>query len=109
SPCMYVEFIARECSSATFRGMSVDKQQLASWKEAALARLLRYVAVDTIARPGQPSPSSPGQITLGAQIADELRAIGLRDVVQDAIGHVMATLPATPGHEGAPVVGYLAH
>jgi tripeptide aminopeptidase len=89
--------------------MSVDKQLLATWKEAALARLLRYVAVDTTAQPGQPSPSSPGQVELGKQIADELRSLGLRDVVQDRFGHVMATLPPSPGQESAPTIGYLAH
>ena len=86
-----------------------DRDQLARWKEAALGRLLRYVAVDTTADPDRPTPSSPGQLELGRQIADELRALGLTDVRQDEFGHVTATLPATPGLEGAPTVGYLAH
>ncbi|HEV8637819.1 MAG TPA: peptidase T [Chloroflexota bacterium] len=86
-----------------------DRDQLAQWKEAALARLLRYVAVDTTADPDRPTPSSPGQLELGRQIADELRALGLAEVRQDEFGHVTATLPATPGQEGAPTVGYLAH
>src|SRR5262245_16160112 len=86
-----------------------DSDQLDRWKEAALARLLRYVAVDTTADPARATPSSPGQIELGRQIADELRALGLTEVRQDEFGHVTATLPATPGLEGAPTVGYLAH
>src|SRR5262245_57410936 len=86
-----------------------DRDQLAEWKAAALARLLRYVAVDTTADPDRSTPSSPGQIELGRQIADELRALGMADVRQDEFGHVTATLPASPGLEGAPTVGYLAH
>ena len=86
-----------------------DRDQLAAWKEAALGRLLRYVAVDTTAAPDRPTPSSPGQLELGRQIADELRALGLVEVSRDRFGHVTATLPATPGHEGVPTVGYLAH
>ena len=87
----------------------MDKQQLAAWKEASLQRLLRYVAVDTTAQPGQPSPSSAGQLVLGGQIMHELRGIGLEDASQDQYGIVTATLPATPGQEGAPTIGWLAH
>jgi tripeptide aminopeptidase len=80
-----------------------------AWKEAALARLNRYVAVETTARGGNPSPSSEGQIVLGGMLVQELRALGLTDANQDAAGIVTATLPATPGHESAPTIGLLAH
>ena len=40
---------------------------------------------------------------------EELRGLGLADAAQDAYGIVTATLPATPGHEGAPTIGWLAH
>jgi tripeptide aminopeptidase len=86
-----------------------DKPQLAAWKEAALARLLRYVAVDTTASGDNPTPSSPGQLELGRQVMEELRALGLQDVRQDEWGHVTATVPASPGKQGAPTIGYLAH
>jgi tripeptide aminopeptidase len=87
----------------------MDKQPLAAWKEGALQRLLRYVAVDTTAQPGQPSPSSAGQLVLGGQIMQELRGLGLEDASQDQYGIVIATLPATPGQESAPTIGWLAH
>jgi tripeptide aminopeptidase len=87
----------------------MDKQQLETWKEGCLQRLLRYVAVDTTAQPGQPSPSSAGQLILGGQIMQELRGLGLEGVGQDQYGIVTATLPATAGHEGAPTIGWLAH
>ena len=87
----------------------MDEQQLEAWQHAALQRLLRYVAVDTTAQPGQPSPSSAGQLILGGQIVAELRGLGLDRVSQDQYGIVTATLPATPGHESAPTIGWLAH
>jgi tripeptide aminopeptidase len=87
----------------------MDKQQLSAWKDASLQRLLRYVAVDTTAEPGKPSPSSAGQLVLGGQIMQELRGLGLLDASMDQYGIVTATLPATSGHEGAPTIGWLAH
>ena len=42
-------------------------------------------------------------------LADELRALGLADVVMDEYGYVMATVPASPGCERAPVIGFIAH
>ena len=63
-------------------------------EQRLLQRFLRYVQVDTTAREGVKTyPSSPGQITLGRMVADELRQAGIEDVVQDEHGIVMATLP----------------
>jgi tripeptide aminopeptidase len=42
-------------------------------------------------------------------LADELKALGLADVVMDDYGYVMATVPATRGHERSPVIGFIAH
>jgi tripeptide aminopeptidase len=42
-------------------------------------------------------------------LADELRVLGIADVVMDEYGYVMATVPATPGYEQAPVIGFIAH
>ena len=40
---------------------------------------------------------------------DELHAIGIADASMDEHGYVMATIPATDGKSGAPVIGFLAH
>jgi tripeptide aminopeptidase len=80
-----------------------------AWKDAALARLNRYVAVDTTAHGGNPSPSSDGQIVLGGMLVEELRGLGLADAAQDVHGIVIATLPAARGYESAPTIGLLAH
>ena len=42
-------------------------------------------------------------------LVDELRALGASDAAVDEHGYVMATIPATPGHEQAPVIGFVAH
>ena len=54
-------------------------------------------------------PSTPQQLELAAILRDDLRALGLAEVQLDQHGYVTATLPATPGCEGRPVVGLLAH
>ena len=74
-----------------------------------LDRFLRYVAIDTRAAESSATcPSTPGQLVLQRLLADELRAIGLADVVLDGNGYLMATVPATISHD-APIVGFIAH
>src|SRR4051812_31736925 len=80
-----------------------------SLAEDLLERFLRYVRVDTqSARDREESPSTPGQLELGALLVQELGEIGLEDVTQDEQGFVFATVPASGGGDG-PVVGLLAH
>jgi tripeptide aminopeptidase len=77
---------------------------------SALPRFLRYVTFDTRSNEQSTTfPSTPGQLVLLRTLADELTALGLGDVVMDDYGYVMATVPATPGYERAPVVGFIAH
>lgn len=74
-----------------------------------LDRFLRYVQVDTTANDAATTyPSSPGQLTLGAMLADELRAMGASDVEQDQFGLVWATIPPTVKH-AAPTIALNAH
>ena len=40
-------------------------------------------------------PSSPNQKVLGAQIAEEMKAMGLTDVIQDEYGYVAGMVPMT--------------
>jgi len=77
--------------------------------ETLLERFCRYVRIDTQANEKAATyPSSPGQLELGRMLADELRALGLKDACQDEHGIVMATLPATQAHP-APVIAWNAH
>ena len=54
-------------------------------------------------------PSTDKQKILLADLAEEMRALGMTDVAMDRYGYVMGTIPATPGCENAPVVGFIAH
>jgi tripeptide aminopeptidase len=79
-------------------------------KTSALERFLRYVRFDT--RSDEQSstfPSTPGQLVLLRALGEELSALGLADVLMDAHGYVMATVPATAGYERAPAIGFIAH
>ena len=76
----------------------------------ALERFLRYVQIDTRAdESSATSPSTPGQRVLIDLLADELRALGLADVVVDEHGYLMATVPATTSRPAVPVIGFVAH
>ena len=78
-----------------------------------LDRFLNYVSFDTESDEAKWSdgdfPSTPGQLVLLRALADEMRALGVSDVVMDAYGYVTGTIPATSGCEGEPVIGFLAH
>jgi tripeptide aminopeptidase len=76
-----------------------------------LERFERYVRVDTQSAPRVDAiPSTQRQLDLARILVDELREIGLDDVVLDDHGYVFATLPASgAGNGDAPVVGLIAH
>ena len=77
---------------------------------SVLERFLRYVAVDTRSDERSAAcPSTPGQLVLLRMLAAELRAMGVEDAEVDANGYVMATIPASPGLETVPAIGFIAH
>lgn len=76
----------------------------------AYERLLKYVRVHTMSDPTTGThPSTARQFVLARQLAEELQALGLTDACVDEHCYVYATLPATPGHEQAPGLGFIAH
>jgi len=77
---------------------------------SVVERFLRYVTFDTQSAEGSATyPSTAKQLELLDRLAEELRAIGLTDVVRDPHGYVMATIPATTKKTSVPVIGFLAH
>ncbi|HEV3084730.1 MAG TPA: peptidase T [Gemmataceae bacterium] len=77
--------------------------------DSLLKRFCRYVQVDTQADERATSyPSSPGQLELGKIVLDELKAIGLKDAMQDEHGIVWVSLPATL-KKPAPTIAWIAH
>lgn len=78
-------------------------------KNEIISRFTQYVKVDTQSNEESGScPSTPGQITLGRLLAEELEEIGMQDVMIDSNGYVMATLPPNTD-KNVPVIGFLAH
>src|SRR5688572_13015773 len=78
-------------------------------RERLLARFLRYVQVDTTAIEGASYyPSSPGQLTLGTMLVEELRAMGVKEVSHSEYGIVVATVPSR-GANTALVVAFNSH
>ncbi|WP_078432106.1 peptidase T [Metabacillus halosaccharovorans] len=78
-------------------------------KKKIIDRFTRYVVIDTQSNEeNEACPSTPGQLTLGKLLVDELNSIGMKDVTVDENGYVMATLPANTDKD-IPTVGFLAH
>ena len=73
-------------------------------------RFLRYVTFHTTSDEESGTvPSTPGQLVLGKALAEELAELGLSHVEQDENGYVYGVLPASPGCEALPALGFIAH
>ena len=78
--------------------------------ESALDRLLRYVTICTTSQEdAETCPSTEGQLELAQLLVQELRELGVGDARVDQYGYVYGHLPATPGLESAPALGFIAH
>lgn len=73
-------------------------------------RFLNYISFDTQSdETSGTTPSTAKQKVLGAYLVKELKELGLVDVRMDGNGYVMGFLPATPGYEETPVLGFISH
>ena len=76
----------------------------------AYERLIKYAKVSTASEEGiGVSPSTPRQFDLARLLVDELRELGVADAEVTDTCYVYGHLPATPGHEDAPCLGFIAH
>ena len=76
---------------------------------STLERFLKYVTYDTQSvQDASTVPSTPGQLVLAKEMAEELRALGLRDVEMTEHAYVTATLPGNTKKK-VPAVGFIAH
>ena len=76
----------------------------------AYERLIKYAKVSTASEEGiGVSPSTARQFDLARLLVDELRELGVADAEVTVTCYVYGHLPATPGHEGAPCLGFIAH
>ncbi|MDR1875782.1 MAG: peptidase T [Synergistaceae bacterium] len=81
---------------------------------STLERFLRYVTYDTQSVDGASTvPSTPGQQVLAQVLGEELKELGLRDVVVTEHAYVTASLPSNvrdPARKKrVPAVGFVAH
>ncbi|MGE9970732.1 peptidase T [Candidatus Pseudoscillospira sp. SGI.172] len=75
-----------------------------------IERFFKYVSFDTQSDENSKTcPTTAKQKLLGAELAAELSQMGLQNAHMDADGYVYAWLPATPGCEGVPCMGLIAH
>lgn len=73
-------------------------------------RFLKYVGFDTQSNPeSETYPSTAKQLVLLNHLVEEMIQLGLEDVEMDANGYAMGTIPATPGYEDRPVIGFISH
>ncbi len=73
-------------------------------------RFLKYVSYDTQSSEESTTfPSTEKQKVLLDALRDEMQTLGMTEVSMDRYGYVMGTVPATPGCETAPVIGFIAH
>lgn len=76
----------------------------------AYERLLKYVVVRTPSCDGADEhPSSQCQFQLAHLLTGEMTELGLTDVLADEHCYVYGRLPATPGYENKPCIGFIAH
>ena len=76
----------------------------------AYERLLKYVTVDTTSsETSETSPSTQRQFDLARMLCEELRTLGVEDACLSETCYVYGHLPATPGYEDKPTLGFIAH
>ena len=76
----------------------------------AYERLLHYVSFGTQSNEDSETiPTTPNQKVLGAALVQEMKDLGIKDAFMDEKGYVYGTIPATPGKEDKPVIGFISH
>ena len=76
----------------------------------AFEYLCKYAQVYTTSdEESDTCPSTARQLTLANILVEDLKAVGCADAHRDETGYVYATLPATPGCEARPALGFIAH
>ncbi len=76
----------------------------------AYERLIQYVKVHTASSlDTETTPTTYRQFDLSRRLAREMRAMGMAEVYEDDYAYVYGTVPASPGLEQKPCVGFIAH
>ncbi|HAP44784.1 MAG: peptidase T [Spirochaetes bacterium GWD1_61_31] len=73
-------------------------------------RLVRYAKIEsTCSHAVDTTPSTPCQWDMNRRLELELKAMGLKDVWLNEHCYLIATIPASPGCEDKPAIGFMAH
>ena len=76
----------------------------------AYERLLRYAVVNTTSYDDREGArTGEGQFVLARLLAVEMETLGLEDVFIDEHAYTYGFLPATPGYEHCPAIGFISH
>lgn len=76
----------------------------------AYERLLEYVTVHTTSDDNSETvPSTKRQFDLAEKLKSEMLSLGIGDAAVDSHAYVTGHIPATPGCENAPKIGFIAH
>lgn len=74
-----------------------------------LDRFISYVTIDTESDPNSDTtPSTKKQWNLANKLVEELKNIGMHDVIIDENAYIMATLPSNVKHK-TPTIGFISH
>ncbi|MDR0455913.1 MAG: peptidase T, partial [Treponema sp.] len=88
-------------------GLVIDDRE---FRDLTTPRFLKYARICTTSdRHILDTPSTPGQWELAKALAEELRELGIKETVLTDHCYVIARFSASPGKEGVPVVGFIAH
>ena len=78
--------------------------------KTVLERFLEYVKYETQSNDSAGThPSTPGQLVFARFLADEMRKLGVENVRVSESAYVFGELPAAPGMEKVPALGFIAH
>lgn len=76
----------------------------------AYERFLKYVTIYTTSDEESTShPSTARQFDLAHLLVEQLKELGVADAAVDEKCYVYGTLPATPGYEEKPALGFVSH
>ena len=71
---------------------------------------MKYVSFDTQSdEMSETFPSTEKQKVLLKYLVEEMKSLGLTEVEMDEHSYAMGTIPATPGYEDRPAIGFIAH
>ena len=88
----------------------MHENRLKSEEKKLLERFIRYVKIETTSSSeSKSSPSTDCQRNLLEVLKKELCDSGAEDITLDENGYLIARIPASPGYENVPTIGFLAH